>query len=132
MLDGFGSLAPHVAANPQTDNDCPLDGNELEPVVVMFPETGEGLLGTRAKQMRDDAPAVPDPVGPVVPVGPVTPAYPAERMLAVVQLIVLVASASVASKLTDAAQSVKPALGAAVMEVDHPAGTGLMLPVDHV
>jgi hypothetical protein len=53
-------------------------------------------------------------------------------MLAVDQLIVLVASASVAIKLTVAAQSVKPALGDTVMVVDHPAGTGLMLPVAHV
>ena len=57
------------------DKDCALDGNELDPEVVIFPETGEGLLGTRAKQMREDAPDDPPvPVGPVLPVGPVTPA----------------------------------------------------------
>ena len=132
MLDGSGSDAPQVAANPQTDEDCPLDGNEAEPVVVMLPATGAGLPGTRAKQIRADAPAVPDPVGPVVPVGPVMPAYPAARMLAVVQLIVLVVADSASSKLTVAAQSVKPALGELVIDVDHPEGAGLMLPVDHV
>ena len=74
MLDGLGSDAPQVAAKPQVDRDCALDGKELDPLVVMLPDTGAGLLGTRANQMREDAPFVPDPVGPVVPVGPVTPA----------------------------------------------------------
>lgn len=132
MLDGLGSDAPQVAENPQVESDWTLLGNDADPVVVILPATGAGLLGTRAKQIRADAPAVPDPVGPVVPVGPVMPAYPAARMLAVVQLIVLVVADSASSKLTVAAQSVKPALGEVVIDVDQPEGAGLMLPVDHV
>ena len=65
MLDGLGSDAPQVAENPQVAKDCALLGKEAEPVVVIVPDTGAGLLGTRAKQIRALAPA--DPVGPAVP-----------------------------------------------------------------
>ena len=53
-------------------------------------------------------------------------------MLASVQLIVDVVAVAVSVRLTVAAQSVKPALGEDVMEVDHPAGVGVNVPVAHV
>ena len=124
MLDGLGSEAPHVAANPQVASDWALLGNDADPVVVMFPATGAGLLGTRAKQMRA--------LDPADPVGPVLPAYPAAMMLAVVQLIVVVVAVPASIRDTDASQSVKPALGDVVIELDHPAGLGVNVPVDHV
>ncbi len=124
MLDGLGSLAPHVAENPQVESDWALLGNDADPVVVMFPVIGTGGFGvpaTRAKQMRA-----------LEPDGPVLPAYPAAMMLAVVQLIVVVVAALASIRETDASQSVKPALGDVVIELDHPAGFGVYVPVAHV
>lgn len=135
MLDGLGSDATQVAANPQVEDDCALLGKEADPDVVMLPATGDGLLGTRAKQIRALAPL--PPVGPVAPVpvgpvGPLLPAYPAETILAVVQLMVLVETVAASVSVTIAVHKVNPAEGDEVIEVLHPDGTGVKLPVDHV
>ena len=60
------------------------------------------------------------------------PAYPAARMLAVVQLIVVVVAVAVSMMEAVAAQSVKPAEGEVVIVELHPGGSGVKVPDAHV
>ena len=70
MLAGLGSLATHVAVNPQVADDSAPLGKDAPPLVVIVPLTGVGLLATLAKQMREEVPCDPfiDNAANVVPV----------------------------------------------------------------
>ena len=63
---------------------------------------------------------------------PLTPAYPAASMLAVVQFTVLLVTVAASVSVTLASHSVNPGLGAVVILVDQPLGTGVNAPVAQV